>query len=53
VGIKVTGAQDNSDILTGRIHFHAGDIAAEIVKLGCAKVSIPKDKEGIDADYLK
>jgi len=39
--------------LVGRIHFHAGDIASEVLKAGYAKVIIPKVKEGIDAEYLK
>lgn len=53
IGVQLFSALENSDILVGRIHFHAGDIAAEITKQGFAKVQIPKDKEGIDADYLK
>jgi staphylococcal nuclease domain-containing protein 1 len=53
VGIKFSGNLDGSDIMIGRIHFPAGDIACEILKGGYAKVQIPKDKDGIDGDYLK
>lgn len=53
VAVQLFSAVENSDILIGRIHFHAGDIASEVVKAGYAKVQIPKNKDGIDAEYLK
>ena len=53
VGVQLSSCLENSDIVIGRIFFHAGDIASEVAKSGFAKVQIPKNKDGIDAEYLK
>ena len=53
VGVKIHGNVEGSDIMIGRIHFPSGDIASEVLKAGFAKLNIPKDKDGIDTDYLK
>lgn len=51
VGIKVSRIDDRND-LVGRIYFHQGDIASEVLKNGLAKLSMPKDMN-FDANYLK
>ena len=38
--------------LVGRLHFPQGDIAAELLKKGYAKLSTPKDSD-FDADYYR
>lgn len=52
VGIKLTRVDDNNGNLVGRLHFPQGDIAAELLKKGLAKLSTPKDSE-FDADYFR
>ena len=51
IGIKLTRVDDNGN-LVGRVHFPQGDIAAEILKKGLAKLSTPKDSD-FDAAYYR
>lgn len=51
VGVKLARVDERGD-LVGRIHFSAGDIAAEILKSGLAKLAMPKDMN-FDAEYFK
>ena len=51
VGVKLARVDDRGD-LVGRIFFPAGDIAAEVLKSGLAKLSMPKDMN-FDAEYFK
>ena len=52
VGIKLTRIDENNGNLVGRVHFPQGDIAAEILKRGLAKLSTPKDSD-FDAEYFR
>ena len=52
VGVKLTKVDDNNGNLVGRIHFPHGEIAAEILKRGLAKLSTPKDSD-FDAQYYR
>ena len=52
VGVKLTRVDDQNGNLIGRLHFPQGDIAAEILKRGLAKLSTPKDSD-FDADYYR
>jgi endonuclease YncB( thermonuclease family) len=52
VGIKLNKVDDNNGNLVGRIHFPHGEIAAEILKRGFAKLSTPKDSD-FDAQYYR
>ena len=52
VGIKLTRVDENNGNLVGRLHFPQGEIAAEILKRGLAKLSTPKDTD-FDAEYFK
>ena len=52
VGVKLTRVDDQNGNLIGRVHFPQGDIAAEILKRGLAKLSTPKDSD-FDADYYR
>lgn len=51
VGVKLARLDDRGE-LVGRIHFSAGEIAAEILKNGFCKLSTPKDSN-FDAAYYK
>ena len=51
VGVKLARVDDRGDLI-GRIFFPAGDIAAEILKSGLAKLNMPKDMN-FDAEYFK
>jgi len=51
VGVKLTRVEDNGS-LAGRLHFPQGDIAAELLKKGLAKLSTPKDSD-FDANYYR
>ena len=51
VGVKLTRLDERGE-LVGRIHFSAGEIAAEILKHGFCKLSTPKDSN-FDAAYYK
>ena len=52
IGMKFTRVDDNNGNLVGRIHFPQGDIAAEVLKKGFAKLSNPKDTN-FDSNYFK
>ena len=52
VGVKLARVDDNNGNLQGRIHFPQGDIAAELLKKGLAKLSTPKDSD-FDAVYYR
>lgn len=51
VGVKLARVDDKGE-LVGRIFFSAGEIAAEILKMGLCKLSTPKDSN-FDAAYYK
>jgi endonuclease YncB( thermonuclease family) len=51
VGLKLVRVDERGE-LVGRIHFSAGEIAAEILKNGFCKLSTPKDSN-FDASYFK
>jgi len=51
VGVKLARVDERGDLI-GRILFPNGDIAAEILKSGLAKLSMPKDMN-FDAEYFK
>ncbi len=52
VGVKLARVDDNNGNLVGRVHFPQGEIAAEILKRGLAKLSTPKDSD-FDAQYYR
>ena len=52
VGVKLTRVDDNNGNLVGRLSYHKGDIAYELLKRGLAKLSTPKDSD-FDADYFR
>lgn len=51
VGVKLARVDERGD-LVGRIFYQQGDIAAEILKNGLAKLSTPKDTN-FDSEYFK
>lgn len=51
VGVKLARLDERGD-LVGRIHFAAGEIAAEVLKNGYCKLGTPKDSN-FDAAYYK
>ena len=52
IGVKLSKVDENNGNLQGRIHFPQGDIAAELLKKGLAKLSTPKDS-AFDAVYYR
>ena len=50
VGLKLSRVDDQNSFV-GRVHY-VGDIAAELLKLGLAKVAAPKEAN-FDAEYFK
>jgi len=52
IGIKLQRVDENNGTLVGRVHYPSGDIAAELLKRGLAKLSTPKDSS-FDPVYYK
>ena len=51
VGVKLARVDDHGNLI-GRVHYAAGDIAAEVLKRGLCKLSTPKDSD-FDAAYYR